>query len=436
MAATAASNNPVRIATKNHRLKRKYGKRDFNRFEPLVGSVHYLGSGSIGEVEVACKFLFRESRWGVLNRNPGGVVYLDLTFTEPFNCRLKGATVMLTLDEEDHDLRRYFRAMNAEQDPQVPVQIVQYGPHHLSGQIDEALKIDRRSFQPWVDVGGIAGAGGIGLDSEMQYVHRSQWKFSSFPIPNKLGKPSILKWQLTESELDSQPRHNNTFHTAFAFEHDGQPFLMKVEVSGTLEGVTSNMRQKAKQIFKFPVERRPATTLVSFGGRNNPYKTPLDELADNLPLEMIEKNTEHVTQATSRVSSSNPTEAPHQEESMTEQENTHYYSSVELDQGSSDVDIENIRNMALTLLPSGLLPMNLADVSESNLRSVLPSAMPNNQEHNEPAREEATIELRGSHEEIRKLLQEASVPGVFQLIILWILAAWMKPLLPSKRDSS
>lgn len=50
---------------------------------------------------------------------------------------------------------------------------------------------------------------------------------------------------------------------------------MQVEVSGTLEGLTSNIRQKAKRIFKFPVERQPATTLVSFGGRNNPYKSSI-----------------------------------------------------------------------------------------------------------------------------------------------------------------
>lgn len=172
-------NNPIHIATKRHHFKRKCGKHNFDRFEPLVGSVHYLGSGNIGEVEVACKFLFRESRWGVISNNPAGVVYLDLTFTEPLNCRLRGATVVLTLDEEDEDLKRYFRNMNLYEDPQVPVQIVQYGPRILNGRLDEALKTDRRSFQPWVDVGGIAGAGGIGIDSEKQYVQRSQWKFSS-----------------------------------------------------------------------------------------------------------------------------------------------------------------------------------------------------------------------------------------------------------------
>ncbi|KAI0841007.1 hypothetical protein F5Y06DRAFT_235259 [Hypoxylon sp. FL0890] len=54
-------------------LGRRYGKYDFGRFERLEGSVHYIGQGKIGDVEVACKFLFRESRWGVLtpDKNPG-----------------------------------------------------------------------------------------------------------------------------------------------------------------------------------------------------------------------------------------------------------------------------------------------------------------------------------------------------------------------------
>ncbi|OTA63620.1 hypothetical protein K449DRAFT_381347 [Hypoxylon sp. EC38] len=453
-------------------LGRRYGKYDFGRFERLEGSVHYIGQGKIGDIEVACKFLFRESRWGVLtpDKNPGGVVYLDLTFTEPPGCRLRCATVLLTLDEEDEDLRRHFSAESSSAKAKVPVHITEHGPQSLHGQIDEALKITKHHFSPRIEVGGFAGAGGVGRDSEKHYVQRSQWKFSSLTMPNKLLRPTILKWNLVESELDRQPRHDNTFHTGFAFEHDGQPFLMQVEVSGCLEGIGSHLCHKAKQKFKkfkFPIEPQTATTLVNFQGRDNPYRTPLDELAKKIPYDMIEKNMKLVAQVPMKPSNTGDYYELIEDgdSSRTERDNPH-------DQQQhcppQDIDIpqltpmEELREQALAVMSLGgpsigrtistrvpdLLPPT--DYQQPETPNCSPSAPESqtgqttasttlvDEEHDEVTREVALAMPQVNHEEVQKLLRDYPLPAVFHLIILWVLAVGVRiaPLLSRSKNTT
>ncbi|KAI1409587.1 hypothetical protein F5Y13DRAFT_203256 [Hypoxylon sp. FL1857] len=437
-----------------------YGKYDFGRFERLEGSIHYIGQGNIGDVEAACKFLFRESRWGVLtqDKNPGGIVYLDLTFTEPLGCRLKSATVLLTLDEEDEGLRHHFSAESSSNRAKVPVQITKYGPQILLGQIDQVIKTTKHHLTPRLEVGGFAGAGGVGRDSEKHYVQQSQWKLSGVTSSNKLGKPTILRWDLVESEFDHQPRHDNTFHTAFAFEHDGQPFLMQVEVSGELEGMAPHMWHKVKKKFKkfkFPTEPKTATTLVNFCGRNNPYQTPLDELAGKIPREMVERNTKLVARVPLKPSNTDVTEE--EENPGTEQDDPpdpqQRYPSQGLDEQQSTT-IGELREEALALIFVGGPTINqnvsvqMSDIPPTNHQQPVlshdSSLTPGNQAGNsavsatllderrgEAAREVALTVPHANYEEVRKLLQESPLPAVFQLIILWILAVAIRMSPPS-----
>ncbi|KAI1421344.1 hypothetical protein F5Y12DRAFT_718526 [Xylaria sp. FL1777] len=275
-------------------LGRKFGKYDFNQFRPLQASTHFLGKGKIGEMEVACKFLFQKSRWGVLNleRNPAGVLYLDLVFTEPPGCYLRGATIILTLDEHDGDLQRHFSIKDKTQTP-LPVHVTEHGPHNLVGQLKTREKLRTRQFLPSLNTGGFVEIGGMGQKSKVREVQESQWRFSSQTMPDRSGLATTLRWDLSESDLDRQPKHTNTFHTAFAFQHDGQPFFIRLEVSGVLENIASNLLYKTKQKlkkFKFPGEPQTATTLVNFGGRDNGYTQPLDELARTIPSEMVHAN--------------------------------------------------------------------------------------------------------------------------------------------------
>ncbi|KAI0977523.1 hypothetical protein F4678DRAFT_455668 [Xylaria arbuscula] len=275
-------------------LGRKCGKYDFDQFRPIQVSTHFLGKGKIGEMEVACKFLFHKSRWGVLNpdRNPAGILYLDLVFTEPPGCCLRGATVILTLDEHDEDLERHFSIKDKIHD-NLPVHVTEHGPHHLVGPTKTSEKLRTRQFIPSINAGGFVELGGIGQMSKVREVHESQWRFSSQVMPDQNGHATTLRWDLSESHLDGQPKHANTLHTAFAFQHDGQPFFIHLEVSGVLENAASNLIYKTKRKlrkFRFPGEPQRVTTLVNFGGRNNHYTQPLDEHAQMIPSEMVHAN--------------------------------------------------------------------------------------------------------------------------------------------------
>ncbi|KAI8944892.1 hypothetical protein F4801DRAFT_160062 [Xylaria longipes] len=277
---------------------RKFGRYDFNRFDHLVSQHASLGAASLGKIHVDCKFLFKKSKWGTLEgRDSAGIVYLDLAFSQPSNCRLKNATVQVTLDDDDEHLVRQFPAQGSRP----PVQIVKYGPRHMTGEPQYERIATHNRFIPSVDVGPFGGAGGVGRESSKVIVRECRWMFESHLMTGgrKRGMNNwaykVLQWQITENELETQSLHSNTVHTAFSFVHGGQPFFMRVEVSGRLESRTSDLgnqiRHRMRKL-KFPANphsARYATTLINFNGRHK-FTTPLDGLVQGLELAMEHDN--------------------------------------------------------------------------------------------------------------------------------------------------
>ncbi|KAK8011526.1 hypothetical protein PG990_010491 [Apiospora arundinis] len=443
------------------KLGRKHGRYDFGRFDKLTGSSYYLGKGSIGDMEVACNFLFTKSRWGVLSeeRNPGGIVYLDLVFTEPPDCRLKGAEVKLTLDEDDEDLRRHFASGKPPPKPLVPVHITEHGPQKLHGDERAAFRTVDNSFMPEISASGFGNVGGVGRKSQHQQVVRSNWRFSSSAMPDKRNRATTLKWQLSENELDRQPRHSNRFHTGFAFEHDGQPFFMQVEVSGELESTTSDLKHKVKRRFrrlKFPAEPQTATTLVNFGGRNNAYKDPLDQERNTLQQRMVAAN-----MSTVPLVSENPrgvgvngpfyhvgaeTEEAAIEEETEDVSDEQPYITNRL----TDAGMAQLREEAMAVLSLGQTSTRdilrqtepasqpaQAEGSRPSDDAGADSGIPMQTQTNEPDTPSAAASVSdtssatlqdgpatplASSEQIVRLLGEANLPPLLQLIILWLMS--------------
>ncbi|KAI0429901.1 hypothetical protein F5Y09DRAFT_245836 [Xylaria sp. FL1042] len=277
---------------------RKFGRYDFKRFDHLVSQHASLGAASLGKIHVDCKFLFKKSKWGTLEgRDSAGIIYLDLAFSQPSDCRLKSATVQVTLDDDDEHLVREFPSHG----PKTPVQIVKYGPRHMTGEPQYERKAVHNRFVPSVDVGPFGGAGGVGRESAKVTVRECRWTFESHLMTGgrKRGQNNwaykVLQWQITENELETQSSHSNIVHTAFSFVHGGQPFFMRVEVSGKLESRTSDLghqiRHKMRKL-KFPSNphsAKYATTLVNFNGRHK-FTTPLDGLVQGLELAMEHDN--------------------------------------------------------------------------------------------------------------------------------------------------
>ncbi|KAI0160198.1 hypothetical protein GGR57DRAFT_490476 [Xylariaceae sp. FL1272] len=283
---------------------RKYGRYDFKRFDHLVSQHASLGAASLGKIHVDCKFLFKKSRWGTLEgQDAAGIIYLDLAFSQPSDCRLKNATVQVTLDDEDEHLIQQFPRNASGQ----PVQIVKYGPRHMTGEPQcgsfgpsDERTATRNTYIPSVNVGAFGGVGGIGRESSKVTVRECRWMFESHLMTGgRKGKSNwaykVLQWHITENELETQSLHSNTVHTAFSFVHGGQPFFMRVEVSGRLESLRSDIRHQIKhkmRRLRFPANpqnTRYATTLINFNGRQR-FITPLDGLVQGLELAMEHDN--------------------------------------------------------------------------------------------------------------------------------------------------
>ncbi|KAI1358459.1 hypothetical protein F5Y08DRAFT_115593 [Xylaria arbuscula] len=277
---------------------RRFGRYEFKRFDHLVSQHASLGAASLGKIHVDCRFLFKKSKWGTLEgRDSAGIIYLDMAFSQPSDCRLKSATVQVTLDDDDQHLVREFPIHGST----TPVQIVTYGPRHMTGEPQYERITSHTQVMPSVEVGSIAGAGGIGRESAKETVRECRWTFESHLMTGSRRRGQnnwaykCLQWQVTENELEVQSSHSNVVHTAFSFVHSGQPFFMRVEVSGKLESRVSDLGQKIRhkmRKLKFPSNpqnAKYATTLIDFNGRDR-FTTPLDGLVQGLELAMERDN--------------------------------------------------------------------------------------------------------------------------------------------------
>ncbi|RYP19516.1 hypothetical protein DL767_009634 [Monosporascus sp. MG133] len=273
-------------------LSRKFGKSDFERFDDISSLQASIGGGEIGKVKVDCRFQFKKSQWGVLEHKniPAGIIYLDLAFHQPADCRLKSARVTVTLDDR-------LDAVSENRHSGTPrIEITNwYGPKQLSGRPTRILKTKRSNMTPYIEAMGMAGVGGVGKDSEETFVQESRWTFSGTVFRGeKTSAITTIQWDLTENDLEAQPTHSNVLHTAFAFKHEGEPFLIRVAVSGKLQSKYGQAKHKFR---KFPSsltkDGRYATTLVNFGGKYT-FVKPLDELARGLAFAMEKENLEEV----------------------------------------------------------------------------------------------------------------------------------------------
>lgn len=270
---------------------RKYGKYD--NFKTLSPSITSLGSKYIGKIYIDCQFLFQESEWGTLHGRPGGIMYVNLNFGPPSGCRVRDATVTITLDDDDPCLQRFKDRRPREEAsvPKIPVTITEwYGPLSMEGEKKSAEYVSTTKAVPEVNVAG-NGVGGIGHEQTRTYRKEARWSFTGQLLPGeRTPLYKSLRWDLNKNELESQSFHNTIFRTAFAFEHSGQPFIIKVEIEGTL----AKLRHQIKSKLKFDGARgEKVATLVDFEDHSR-FSRRLDTIAEGLPSVMREKNLELV----------------------------------------------------------------------------------------------------------------------------------------------
>lgn len=227
--------------------------------------------------------------------NPAGIIYMELDFDQPSDCTLESATIQLTLDEDEPGLDPY--RVDSLPFSECPVLITDYyGPGQIFGTSKRVLVNKSLKIEPTVNVAGNGGSLG-GVSTHKAFQHESRWMFQSHRISDHRSRGQkwghrILKWEMTENDIEKYPVHSNKVFTAFAYEHNGQPFLMKIEISGKLRQRSNQVKASlSKNLKKFgPRARRQediATTLI---GAYLGHRRPLDELAKGLASAMEWKN--------------------------------------------------------------------------------------------------------------------------------------------------
>ncbi|KAK4225602.1 hypothetical protein QBC38DRAFT_482532 [Podospora fimiseda] len=240
---------------------RKYGQNDFERFDAERAGGTYLnvGSRSIGQVEIDVKYRWKEAQWGVVgsNKRPGGIVYMDLTFSQPHGYRLKSARVFVTLSEDSNTYMLKKSAPKRERassrsrnlmNGNYGLQLTEhFGPHLLTGPKTVQKESKSTSFVPTVELGGIVGLGGVGQSKDISRDRESQWTFMGRIRKLESSRCyTTLEWELSENELDHSQPHKPDYQTGFAFEHNCRPVYMRVEIEGKLRGKGQRLAHKLR----------------------------------------------------------------------------------------------------------------------------------------------------------------------------------------------
>ena len=225
------------------KARSKYGPQDYTRYDHITSSHMRAGRGSIGKVEVDCRFLFKQSHWGVIGeaKHPAGILFMDLDLRQPPDCKLQSATVTVTLEENDGV------EANIERRSRCPVKFTTYyGPQSLRGEQSHEQTKTAKKCTPEVQVMGY-GVGGLGVDKEKIVQTASRWAFSGHMGSSKGNMwYNQLRWELKENPLERQPTHSHLIHTAFALEHNATRFYMTVHVSGKLTRLSDKLRGRLK----------------------------------------------------------------------------------------------------------------------------------------------------------------------------------------------
>lgn len=276
---------------------RQFGRYDFQRFSDFPINSASIGHKLIDKARIDCSFLFHESKFGVLRIGgrtwPAGIIRMDINFNQPRDCKITWATVQVSLDGE-HDALQPYRD-NTITDPRHLVSITHLGPSELCG--DPLTIVESREVHATPTVSFPGGElSGLGVGGQRSYEHNTRWKFTGHRRTREdSGGVQLvynsLQWQLEENDFEKQSSHGNKFRTAFTFANNGQPFLMRVEIQGRIQGVGHRFKNKAKKAFRFGSrahqEQTMSTTLVrGFNGRLQ----ALNELAERLDEDMLIKN--------------------------------------------------------------------------------------------------------------------------------------------------
>ncbi|KAL4934208.1 uncharacterized protein BDV17DRAFT_285934 [Aspergillus undulatus] len=289
---------------------RRFG-RTYHGLDRAASTGASLLCQDIGKVQVDCRLCVRQSQWGQLGTpgTPAAIVYMDLCFHQPQDCRLANATVLITLEEpviarsskkkkerDDRDRRKDGGTSSLLHMTDY------YGPKHLIGDATNVTVTKALRLAPQLNVFG-GGVGGISLDHEQAVSYNARWSFTGQLLP---GQPKTtgagagastayktLKWELCENEFGGRSNHTNVIHTGFALQHTPQPFVIRIEIHGKLQSKRDRIRNVMRTM-RFPRssdrDQGISETLVCPDATPSRMAKALDRIALGLSSDMERRN--------------------------------------------------------------------------------------------------------------------------------------------------
>jgi hypothetical protein len=230
-------------------------------------------------------------RWGKHNDKDTGVMYLDLKFHQPTDCRVAQATITMDL----HEIQEPRARVVAWSDSDLEVTEF-FGPQTLSGERRERQISNVIEAKPSAGFAG-ATAEGFGWSKTSNEVHSSRWKFtgSRFTIDssqnesrrNRCRRYRQLVWHLEENELERQSVHRSTVHSALAFHHQSEPFYIDLNIQVKMH----RWHHRVKQHLICPPRNRKAITRARIEPDDNAESdTEFAQLVRDLDRSMTEAN--------------------------------------------------------------------------------------------------------------------------------------------------
>ncbi|PLN85386.1 hypothetical protein BDW42DRAFT_3212 [Aspergillus taichungensis] len=239
---------------------------------------------TVGRLRIDCCFLMSKMRWGQLRDQDSGLMYLDLTFHQPVDCKLAQATITLS-----------FQSIQQSSSSMSPLEVTEFfGPQALSGEKRERQVSNAFEATPKFGAASTS-VEGIGMSRRSEVNYASRWKFTGTRFAADTSNDSFtrssqyrqLVWHLEENELERQAVHHSIVHTALAFHHNSSPFYLDVQVEVKMR----RWRHRLQQRLVCPPRGRKAITRAKIEPPPDKFADPqFPQLARDLNQALTEEN--------------------------------------------------------------------------------------------------------------------------------------------------
>jgi hypothetical protein len=236
-----------------------------------------LGFRQLDRVKIDCSFL-PDSKWGFLGREfgiPAWLLYLQLQFSQPSDCKLASANIELTFEKiAPTDIEPIYGSNLG------PILTEYFGPRGVIGGLTKRNDVESIEQKPSI----VFETTGVNLDTCVEGSSKNHpeigksWSLHGYTWPvdrDESGLHRRVEWIMKEAIPPHQIiLHCDRIRVGLILQHDSEPFAITVRIEGRLQG--------SRGWFKFPpTESSPRILRVRVSPTPN-EQTPLDEIARRL----------------------------------------------------------------------------------------------------------------------------------------------------------